>query len=166
MKLQRMNRRALALGALAVSSALTLTACGSDDTGTSNGGDTKISLASDRVVVTVFPWMPSGVTLKVRFLDPTTVASAPGTRVGGLIFRIDAQDATGKTLNTLPAEVNLSVRYNDAEVSSLNESNVALSHLTTTNNQWKAAPKQVRDEPTNYVAASILEAGTYVVHVP
>ncbi|MFI6377312.1 phosphate ABC transporter substrate-binding protein PstS [Streptomyces sp. NPDC050546] len=38
MKLQRMNRRALALGALAVSGALALTACGSDDTGTSGGG--------------------------------------------------------------------------------------------------------------------------------
>ncbi|GAB2460011.1 phosphate ABC transporter substrate-binding protein PstS [Streptomyces incanus] len=36
MKLQRKNRRALALGALAVSGALALTACGSDDT--SNGG--------------------------------------------------------------------------------------------------------------------------------
>lgn len=34
MKLQRMNRRALTLGALAVSGALALTACGSDDTGT------------------------------------------------------------------------------------------------------------------------------------
>ncbi|MCT7354373.1 phosphate ABC transporter substrate-binding protein PstS [Streptomyces sp. 15-116A] len=39
MKLQRMNRRALALGALAVSGALALTACGSDDTGEANGGD-------------------------------------------------------------------------------------------------------------------------------
>ncbi|MFG3104855.1 phosphate ABC transporter substrate-binding protein PstS [Streptomyces sp. NPDC048182] len=40
MKLQRMNRRALALGALAVSGALALTACGSDDTGdTSNAGN-------------------------------------------------------------------------------------------------------------------------------
>ncbi|MCT9141643.1 phosphate ABC transporter substrate-binding protein PstS [Streptomyces violarus] len=38
MKLQRMNRRALALGALAVSGALALTACGSDDTGTGSGG--------------------------------------------------------------------------------------------------------------------------------
>ncbi|KUL24465.1 phosphate ABC transporter substrate-binding protein PstS [Streptomyces regalis] len=37
MKLQRKNRRVLALGALAVSGALALTACGSDDT--SNGGD-------------------------------------------------------------------------------------------------------------------------------
>ncbi|WP_199832304.1 phosphate ABC transporter substrate-binding protein PstS [Streptomyces pactum] len=40
MKLQRMNRRALALGALAVSGALALTACGSDDTGgNGTGGD-------------------------------------------------------------------------------------------------------------------------------
>ncbi|MFD5265165.1 phosphate ABC transporter substrate-binding protein PstS [Streptomyces sp. NPDC058335] len=38
MKLQRMNRRALTLGALAVSGALALTACGSDDTGSSSGG--------------------------------------------------------------------------------------------------------------------------------
>ncbi|MFI9614297.1 phosphate ABC transporter substrate-binding protein PstS [Streptomyces sp. NPDC052023] len=41
MKLQRMNRRALTLGALAVSGALALTACGSDDTG--NGGDASAS---------------------------------------------------------------------------------------------------------------------------
>ncbi|MFF4837181.1 phosphate ABC transporter substrate-binding protein PstS [Streptomyces sp. NPDC001315] len=38
MKLQRKNRRALALGALAVSGALALTACGSDDTGGGSGG--------------------------------------------------------------------------------------------------------------------------------
>ncbi|AKZ56588.1 Phosphate-binding protein PstS 3 [Streptomyces ambofaciens ATCC 23877] len=38
MKLQRMNRRALALGALAVSGALALTACGSDDTSGGDGG--------------------------------------------------------------------------------------------------------------------------------
>ena len=38
MKLQRMNRRAIALGAIAASSALVLTACGSDDTGNSSGG--------------------------------------------------------------------------------------------------------------------------------
>ncbi|MEV0242019.1 phosphate ABC transporter substrate-binding protein PstS [Streptomyces sp. NPDC050674] len=43
MKLQRMNRRALALGALAVSGALALTACGSDDT----GGDTKGGTSSN-----------------------------------------------------------------------------------------------------------------------
>jgi phosphate transport system substrate-binding protein len=38
-KLQRKNRRALALGALAVSGALALTACGSDDTSGNTSGD-------------------------------------------------------------------------------------------------------------------------------
>ncbi|MET9134623.1 phosphate ABC transporter substrate-binding protein PstS [Streptomyces antibioticus] len=44
MKLQRMNRRALTLGALAVSGALALTACGSDDTGAA--GDSGTSAAA------------------------------------------------------------------------------------------------------------------------
>lgn len=49
MKLQRMNRRALTLGALAVSGALALTACGSDDTGsnTAGGGSSSAAAASD-----------------------------------------------------------------------------------------------------------------------
>ncbi len=48
MKLQRMNRRALALGALAVSGALALTACGSDDTGgNSSGGDASAAANSN-----------------------------------------------------------------------------------------------------------------------
>ncbi|MFF5844560.1 phosphate ABC transporter substrate-binding protein PstS [Streptomyces massasporeus] len=50
MKLQRMNRRALALGALAVSGALALTACGSDDTGgNSNGGGSSNAAAPSNV---------------------------------------------------------------------------------------------------------------------
>ncbi|MFF8016028.1 phosphate ABC transporter substrate-binding protein PstS [Streptomyces sp. NPDC007929] len=48
MKLQRMNRRALALGALAVSGALALTACGSDDTGNGDsGGSSNAAAPSD-----------------------------------------------------------------------------------------------------------------------
>ncbi|MGW1042780.1 phosphate ABC transporter substrate-binding protein PstS [Streptomyces sp. NPDC002547] len=43
MKLQRMNRRALTLGALAVSGALALTACGSDDTSDKSGGSSASS---------------------------------------------------------------------------------------------------------------------------
>ncbi|MEU8648775.1 phosphate ABC transporter substrate-binding protein PstS [Streptomyces sp. NPDC048737] len=45
MKLQRMNRRALTLGALAVSGALALTACGSDDTGSKSGGGSSSAAA-------------------------------------------------------------------------------------------------------------------------
>ncbi|MFJ4784173.1 phosphate ABC transporter substrate-binding protein PstS [Streptomyces sp. NPDC088794] len=43
MKLQRMNRRAVALGALAASGALVLTACGSDDTGSDSGSSSSAS---------------------------------------------------------------------------------------------------------------------------
>ncbi|MDX3455315.1 phosphate ABC transporter substrate-binding protein PstS [Streptomyces sp. ME02-8801-2C] len=47
MKLQRMNRRALTLGALAVSGALALTACGSDDTGTDKSAGGGASTAAN-----------------------------------------------------------------------------------------------------------------------
>lgn len=46
MKLQRKNRRALALGAIAVSGALALTACGSDDTGTTDGASSSTAANS------------------------------------------------------------------------------------------------------------------------
>ncbi|MFE4412520.1 phosphate ABC transporter substrate-binding protein PstS [Streptomyces sp. NPDC093064] len=46
MKLQRKTRRALALGALAVSGALALTACGSDDTGAKNNAGTDSSTSA------------------------------------------------------------------------------------------------------------------------
>ncbi|MFH9572146.1 phosphate ABC transporter substrate-binding protein PstS [Streptomyces sp. NPDC017230] len=49
MKLQRMNRRALALGALAVSGALALTACGSDDTGGNSGGGSASAAANSNI---------------------------------------------------------------------------------------------------------------------
>ncbi|WP_338780627.1 phosphate ABC transporter substrate-binding protein PstS [Streptomyces sp. DG1A-41] len=49
MKLQRMNRRALALGALAVSGALALTACGSDDTGGTSGGDSSANASPGNI---------------------------------------------------------------------------------------------------------------------
>ncbi|MBT2410975.1 phosphate ABC transporter substrate-binding protein PstS [Streptomyces sp. ISL-12] len=49
MKLQRMNRRALALGALAVSGALALTACGSDETGDTGSGDSSASAKAGNI---------------------------------------------------------------------------------------------------------------------
>ncbi|CCK29148.1 phosphate ABC transporter, phosphate-binding protein PstS [Streptomyces davaonensis JCM 4913] len=49
MKLQRMNRRALALGALAVSGALALTACGSDDTGDTGSDNASTSAQAGNI---------------------------------------------------------------------------------------------------------------------
>ncbi|MFK4099997.1 phosphate ABC transporter substrate-binding protein PstS [Streptomyces sp. NPDC019531] len=49
MKLQRKNRRALAFGALAVSGALALTACGSDDTSDGSGSSASATAAAGNI---------------------------------------------------------------------------------------------------------------------
>jgi hypothetical protein len=135
-------------------------------TGSSNGGDSTVALIDERVVLRIFPWMPSGISFKMRFVDPATVSSLPGKRVGNMVFRIEAQDASGKTLDVLPAEVNLSARYADRDVAGASEQNVTLSRLDPATNQWKAAPKITRAAENNYVAASIMEPGTYAINIP
>ena len=116
--------------------------------------------------MSIFPWMPAGVTIAVRLVDPATVPPPPGTRAGDLVFRIEARDGAGAPLTTLPAEVNLAARYVDQDVASLNEQNVTLSWLNPADNGWKPAPKLATDPSTNYVAASVTALGTYAVSVP
>jgi hypothetical protein len=82
------------------------------------------------------------------------------------MFTIEARDAFGNQLQTLPAEVNLSLRYNDAEVRGLSEATVTISHLNTLTNQWEPAPKLYRDANWNYVASSLMDIGVFVVHIP
>jgi hypothetical protein len=135
-------------------------------TGTSTGGDGTVALIDERVVLRIFPWMPSGITFKMRFVDPGTVSSPPGKRVGNMVFRVEAQDAAGKTLDVLPAEVNLSARYADRDVAGAKEQDVMLSRFDPATNQWKAAPKVTRAAENNYIAASIMEPGTYVLNIP
>jgi hypothetical protein len=111
----------------------------------------------------MFSWMPSGVQVTIRPVDPSTVAAAPGTRAGDLVFVVEARDASGTQLTALPAEVNLAVRYADDTVAGLNEQNLTLSRLNPTSNQWQAAPKLVREPDSNYMGASVTDLGTYVV---
>jgi len=131
--------------------------------GTSNGGDNLIAMPGERVAVRIFPWMPAGVQVTLRPVDPNTVAAAPGTRAGDLVFVLEAKDASGAQLSALPSEVNLAVRYADDTVAGLNEGNLTLSRLDPMTNQWQAAPKLVREPDSNYLAASVSQPGTYVV---
>ena len=114
----------------------------------------------------VFPWMPAGVTITIRLVDPTPPPPPPGTLVGNLIFRLEAQDASGTPLTALPAEVNLSVRYTDQDVAGLNKQQATLSWLDPADTRWKPAPKLATDPSTNYVAASVTALGTYALSVP
>jgi hypothetical protein len=111
----------------------------------------------------MFPWMPAGVQVTIRPVDPNTVSAAPGTRAGDLIFVLEARDASGAQLASLPAEVNLAVRYADSTVAGLNEDTLTVSRLDPATNQWQAAPKLVREPDSNYVAVSVTQLGTYVV---
>lgn len=132
-------------------------------TGTSTGGDVMIATPGDRVAVQLFPWMPAGVQVTIRPLDPNSVPNVPGLRAGDLVFAVEARDASGQQLTSLPAEANLAVRYADETVSGLNESNITISRLDPSTNLWQAAPKIVRETDSNYIAASITQLGTYVV---
>ena len=135
-------------------------------TGQTVGADGRIALPGDRIVVQVFPWMPAGITLSVRLIDAATVSVPTGTRVDALVFQIEATDAAGVALSQLPAEVNLSVRYTDQEVSGVNEQFMTLLWQDPFDQQWKPAPKLVTDPPTNYLAASVTGVGTYAVVIP
>jgi hypothetical protein len=135
-------------------------------TGTTNGGDLLIATPGERVAVRVFPWMPAGVQLTIRPVDASTVPAALGRRAGDLTFAIEARDASGQQLTTLPAEANVAIRYADSTVDGLNEGNLTLSRLDPATNQWQAAPKLVREADSNYVAASIMQLGTYTVSAP
>jgi hypothetical protein len=114
----------------------------------------------------MFSWMPAGVNVTIRPIDSGSAPTVSGTRAGDLLFVVEATDATGATLTALPAEANLAVKYADETVSGLNEQNLTLSRLDPATNQWTPAPKLVKDAETNYLAASIIDLGTYVVSAP
>jgi hypothetical protein len=134
--------------------------------GTSTGADSIVATPGERVAVRMFPWLPAGIQVTIRPVDASTVPAAPGTRAGDLTFAVEAKDASGTTLTALPAEVNLAIRYADSTVSGLKESDLTLSRLDPSNNQWQAAPKLVREPDSNYIAASITQLGTYTVSAP
>jgi hypothetical protein len=123
-------------------------------------------LSGDHVVVQIFPWMPAGVTITIRLVDPSTAPPPPGRRLGDLVFKLEARGAGGQILTVLPAEVNLSATYSDQDVAGLTERGVALYWLDPTTNQWTPAPKPAADPSPNYVSASVTALGTYAVSVP
>ena len=131
-----------------------------------NGQDLTLTLTGDRVVVQVFSSMPPGITLRLYLVEPAAHQPLPGAVVGDLMFRIGARDASGALLPTLPTEVNLTVRYQDADLDGRDDALVTLVRLDPVDNQWKTAPRLLTDPATNFVAASFSDLGVYAVSVP
>jgi hypothetical protein len=129
------------------------------------GSDTTIASADGRITVHVFPTMSRNVQFTiVTPVEPTIVPASPGQRVGALLFQVTASECGGGAIAPLPAEVNLGVRYSDADVGSLNEANFKLAWLDPADNTWKPLQKQAPDPAANYVSATIMNTGFFVVY--
>jgi hypothetical protein len=137
-----------------------------DISGVSNGSELPITLGGDRIVVQIHPTMPGGVTIFLKRVARELFPPVPGTGIADFVFTIEARDATGGILLTLPAEVGLSVHYADREVAGLTELNVTLSRLALEDFNWRPVPKQARNPIDNTVSASIVDLGVYALHVP
>jgi hypothetical protein len=60
--------------------------------GTSIGGASQIGLPADRILVKIFPWMPEGVTMTIRLVDPSIAAGAC-TVIGAPLHRFSTDRA-------------------------------------------------------------------------
>ena len=136
------------------------------------GHDTSIATPDGRITVHVFPTMSRNLRITiVNPVDPSAVPAAPGQRVDALVFQILADDCGEGTAGAispgaglLPAEVNLGVRYSDADVGGLNEANFKIAWLNPANNTWTPLAKQAPDPGANYVSATINSGGYFVVY--
>ena len=128
------------------------------------GQETTIALADSRIALKLFPNMPRDLTITVRYVDARELPPTPGPRLGPLAFEIRAQLPDGAELPTLPAEAHLSSRYPQEEAASLDKSRLVLARLNTATGQWEPAPKAAADPANNYVSATIIDLGTFVIY--
>ena len=120
-----------------------------------------------KVSVRVFANRSAPVRVEILpIIDFLSAPLPPGNLVGLLAYEIRASHCDTTPLMQLPAEANLAIRYADSTVSGLNEGNLTVSRLDPSTNQWQAAPKLVREGDSNYVAASVMQLGTYTVSAP
>ncbi|MCC6178962.1 MAG: hypothetical protein IT305_26945 [Chloroflexi bacterium] len=132
---------------------------------TTPGQEMVFTSPDGRIAVRVFGTMNRAIQVRVQQpIDPATVPATPGTLADDLRFLLIFEDCGGNPISTLPAEVNLGIHYNDADVAGLNESNLTISHLNATANQWQPVAKQAGDPSSNYISATIQDGGYYTVY--
>jgi hypothetical protein len=110
--------------------------------------------------------MPAGTTLFLKQVQRDLFPPVPGAGISDFIFTLEARDAMGGILLTLPAEVQVSVHYTDREVVGLTKLNATLSRLALEDFNWRPVPRQARDPMNNIVTAPIVDLGVYALHVP
>src|SRR5262249_5178663 len=73
---------------------------------------------------------------------PDALAPVPGRLADRLIFTVEAHDAAGRALGSLPAEANLNVRYRASDVAGLNEAGLGVVELEGGGRPGGAGPRR------------------------
>jgi hypothetical protein len=87
----------------------------------------------------------------------------PGNLVGLLAYEIRASYCDTNPLTQFPAEVNLSIHYNDIEATGLDESRFVIGHLDMSTGTWTPVEKRANDPSSNTTTATIIDTGFYMV---
>ena len=129
------------------------------------GQETAFTSFDGKVTVRVFPTMPGPMHVEIlQVVDFFSAPLPPGNIVGVLVYEVRAAPCGGDFVQTLPAEVNLSIHYNDLEAYGLDESRFVIGRLDFNTATWLPVEKQARDPANNIVAATIDQPGFYVVY--
>ena len=130
------------------------------------GRDLWLALPGDRLSVQAFADTPAGICLVLRLVEPLDHPAAPGIRVGGYIFQVEAYDEFGGQLETLPAQISVNVNYTAAEAAGLDEQLMTLSRLDPFSQGWAAPPGVLLDPVSNWVWVLTSDTGIFVANVP
>lgn len=128
------------------------------------GQETVIALPENRVALRLFPTLARDLTITVRLLDARQLPPPPGPPVVPLAFELRAQLPDGAELPRLPAEAHLSAIYTDAEATGLDKGRLALARLDPSTGQWQTAPKPAADPAKNYVSATVVDLGSFIIY--
>jgi hypothetical protein len=128
------------------------------------GQDTTFMSHDGKVTVRVFGSTPRPVQVVIFQVVNLHEAPLPLERLVGLLaYEIWASYCDVNRLAEFPAEVNLGIRYTDLDAIGLDENRFAISRLDLNNTTWVPVEKQANDPPANYVSATIIDTGFYMV---
>jgi hypothetical protein len=128
------------------------------------GQETVFTSYDEKVAVRVFPSTPQPVRVEIlQVIDFLSAPLPPGNLVGLLAYEIRASRCDSSPLAQFPAEVNLGIRYSEIEATGLDESRFVIGRLDLTTGVWSPIEKRANDPSSNYVSATIIDTGFYMV---
>jgi hypothetical protein len=127
------------------------------------GQETVFTSRDEKVAVRIFANSPRVRIEIYQVIDFLAAPLPPGSLVGLLAYEIRASYCDTNPLLELPAEANLSIRYNDIEATGLDENRFVIGRLDLATGTWSPVDKRANDPAANYTTATISQTGFYMV---